>query len=133
MRRSRLAGVRVLVVDDHADGREIAERVLKDAGADVASAVDAASAMTLVGARTFDVLVCDIALPDRDGYQLLRDIRRGFPQVPAIALTAFAGDESEARARDGGYQVFLTRPVDPGRLVEAVRDAAGNRASIDAS
>jgi CheY-like chemotaxis protein len=132
-RRSRLTGVRVLVVDDHADGREIAERVLKDAGADVASAMDAASAMTLVGARRFDVLVCDIALPDRDGYELLRDVRRGFPQVPAIALTAFAGDESEARARDGGYQVFLTRPVDPDRLVEAVRDAAGNRASIDAS
>ncbi|HEU4941179.1 MAG TPA: ATP-binding protein, partial [Candidatus Eisenbacteria bacterium] len=132
-RRSRLAGVRVLVVDDHADGREIAERVLRDAGADVASAMDASSAMTLVGARTFDVLVCDIALPDRDGYQLLRDVRRGLPQVPAIALTAFAGDESEARAREGGYQIFLTRPVDPGRLVEAVADAAAKRASIDAS
>ena len=132
-RRSRLAGVRVLVVDDHADGREIAERVLRDAGADVASAMDASSAMTLVGARTFDVLVCDIALPDRDGYQLLRDVRRGLPQVPAIALTAFAGDESEARAREVGYQIFLTRPVDPGRLVEAVADAAAKRASIDAS
>jgi signal transduction histidine kinase/ActR/RegA family two-component response regulator len=132
-RRSRLAGVRVLVVDDHADGREIAERVLKDAGADVASAMDAASAMTLVGARMFDVLVCDIALPDRDGYHFLRDVRRGFPRVPAIALTAFAGDESEARARERGYQIFLTRPVDPGRLVEAVAAAAGNRASIDAS
>jgi CheY-like chemotaxis protein len=48
-------------------------------------------------------------------------------------LTAFAGDENEARARDGGYQIFLTRPVDPGRLVEAVSEAARNRASIDAS
>jgi signal transduction histidine kinase/CheY-like chemotaxis protein len=132
-RRSRLAGIRVLVVDDHTDGREIAERVLRDAGADVGSAMDASSALSLVDARTFDVLVCDIALPDRDGYQLLQEVRRGFPLVPAIALTAFAGDENEARARDGGYQIFLTRPVDPGRLVEAVSEAARNRASIDAS
>ena len=130
-RRTRLNGLRVLVVDDHADGREIAERILRDSGAEVASAGDAESAMGLVGARRFDVLVCDIALPDRDGYQLLRDVRHVLPLVPAIALTAFAGGETEARAKEEGYLTFLTRPVDPARLVDAVANASQTRASID--
>jgi len=131
-RPSRLAGARVLVVDDHTDGREIAERVLSDAGALVASAADAASALALLDGRAFDVLVCDIALPDRDGYQLLRDIRQVLPAVPAVALTAFAGEESETRALEVGYQTFLARPVDPARLVEAVSDLCPARASMDA-
>jgi len=131
-RPSRLSGVRILVVDDHADGREIAERVLRDAGADVTSAADAASAMSLIDGSAFDVLVCDIALPDQDGYELLREIRQVLPVVHAIALTAFAGEEAEARALEEGYQTFLTRPIDPARLVEAVADAAGTRASMDA-
>jgi len=106
--------------------------VLRDAGADVSSAANAASAMSLIDGCAFDVLVCDIALPDQDGYELLREIRQVLPVVHAIALTAFAGEEAEARALEEGYQTFLTRPIDPSRLVEAVADAAGTRASMDA-
>ena len=105
--------------------------MLRDAGADVSSAANAASAMSLIDGITFDVLVCDIALPDQDGYELLREIRQVLPVVHAIALTAFAGEEAEARALEEGYQTFLTRPIDPARLVEAVAAAAGARASMD--
>jgi hypothetical protein len=128
-RLSRLAGLRVLVVDDHADGREIAERVLRDAGADVASAMDAASAMSLVDARTFDVLVCDIAMPDEDGYSLIRKLRSRTDaeggRIPAVALTAYARGEDRKRSLLAGFQGHIAKPAEPTELLALIGSLVG--------
>ena len=124
-----LAGLKVLVVDDQADARELIERVLEDCGADVVLAGSAAEALAALSAWRPDVLVTDIGMPDGDGYELLRRIRalgaeRG-GKIPAIALTAFARSEDRTRALRAGFVVHVSKPVDPAELVATVASVAG--------
>jgi len=120
----RLAGVRVLVIDDQEDGRELGEQILRSYGAGVDSAEGAARAIELIERANYDVLVCDIAMPGRDGYDLIREIRGRGRAIPAIALTAFAHVENEKLALDAGYQIHLAKPIDPKRLANAVAELA---------
>jgi CheY-like chemotaxis protein len=164
-----LAGVRVLLVEDDADARDLVCRVLERQGATVVPAAsadeglaamerppaaDAADAPAAdnppVGdpaadSRTaqsaeppaavagrlaaFDVLLSDIGMPDRDGYDLIGRIRAMAPDrggaVPAAALTAFARPEDRSRALAAGYQAHVAKPVDPAELVRAVAELAG--------
>jgi signal transduction histidine kinase len=122
-----LRGLRVLIVDDDADGRDLAGAILGDHGADVVLTDGFAGAIGQLERGTFDVLVCDIAMPGRDGYDVIREVRRRIPDLPAIALTAFTHETNEKRAREAGFQLHLTRPVDPSRLVRAVAELAGSR------
>jgi PAS domain S-box-containing protein len=116
-----LRGRTVLVVEDHDDARELIVRVLESAGADVISAATAAGAVEVVAAARPDVLVADIGLPDEDGYALLRRIRSEHgPELPAIALTAYARAADRERALAAGFQQHVVKPVDPQRLVEIV-------------
>ena len=85
----------------------------------------APEALDALAARPVDVLVSDIGLPGMDGCEMLRRLRRGEPpcsavQVPAIALTAFAGPENRARVLDAGYQEHVAKPFDPANLLAAV-------------
>lgn len=120
----RLSGIRILVVDDERDTRELLQRVLLERGANVVSAGSMREA--LVEFRRFkpQILVSDIGMPEHDGYELIRSIRASEggdeASVPAIALTAFARDEDRVLTSRAGFQLHLGKPVEPLRLVEAV-------------
>jgi CheY-like chemotaxis protein/nitrogen-specific signal transduction histidine kinase len=127
-----LEGLRVLVVDDQADARELAARVLDDASAQVRTAASSADALRIVEEWTPHVLVTDVGMPDVDGYQLLRSIRALDPErggrTPAIALTAFARSEDRTRALRSGFLAHVPKPVDPSELVATVASVAGRLA-----
>jgi CheY-like chemotaxis protein/two-component sensor histidine kinase len=119
-----LAGTRILVVDDEADGREMLTRMLESWGAQVRSAGSADEAIAVLRDDRPDLLISDIGMPRVDGYELMRRIRTMAPadrrDLPAIALTAFARGEDAAKARQAGYGVHLPKPVDPSRLFSTI-------------
>lgn len=115
-----LNGLRVLVVDDQEDARELVARILRGRQAEVWTSQDVTSALSLLGTLTFHVLVSDIGMPARDGYDLIREVRSKGIGLPAIALTAFARPEERARVLAAGYQAHLAKPVDPAQLAQAV-------------
>jgi CheY-like chemotaxis protein len=125
-----LEGLRVLVVDDEPDARDVMERIFAMAGADVAVAASAAEALEAVKARCPDVLVSDIGMPERDGYSLLRAIRALPPpagSIAAVALTAYAGPEDTERALHAGFQKHIAKPAAPHALIEMVAALVGRR------
>ncbi|MEG4506643.1 PAS domain S-box protein [Microcoleus sp. F6_B4] len=119
-----LAGVRVLVVDDDADMRELAAFTLMQSGAQVTTAASGAQALTLLNQSIPDLLLCDIGMPELDGYALIRQIRKWSPEqggtIPAIALTAYAGEINQQQALAAGFQRHISKPVEPDELVEAI-------------
>jgi CheY-like chemotaxis protein len=122
-----LAGLRVLVVEDEKDSRAAIERILGQWGAVTASAAAVEEALALVERFEPQVLVSDIGMPGRDGYDLIRTLRqRGLSAqaLPALALTAFARHDDERRALEAGFQAHLAKPADAGRLVHAVAQLA---------
>lgn len=124
-----LEGCRVLCVDDDVDVLEVMAMQLSERGAVVETARSAAEAMTSLRASTPDVVVSDIGLPVQDGYALVHEIRTmpgDVARVPAIAVTAYAGAASEQRAREAGFQGFLSKPLAPDALVHAVASLAGS-------
>ena len=125
-----LAGVRVLVVDDDSDARELVTVVLEMSGVEVRAAGTATEALALLEEATPDVVISDIGLPDRDGYALIRSIRTladdGKKNVPVIALTAFAHNDDRTRALVAGFNRHLGKPVEPAALVKAVADVIGS-------
>ena len=129
---SDLAGIRVLVVDDQEDARDLVRRVLVDSGAEVLVAGSADEALSLVEYARPDVLVSDIGMPDVDGFELLRKVRALGPArggtVPAIALTAFARSEDRTRALRAGFLAHVSKPIELAELVAAVAAVAGRSA-----
>ncbi|HUQ88594.1 MAG TPA: ATP-binding protein [Vicinamibacterales bacterium] len=128
-----LEGVRVLVVEDDPDAREIAERSITDAGGTTIGASNATEALAVLahgGPATPHVLVSDIGLPGTDGYDLLEAIRR-LPSergaLPAIAVTAYASEADATLARTRGFVAHITKPYSPSALVAAVREALDHR------
>ena len=119
-----LAGLLVLVVDDEANTREAVRRLLESAGAKTNLAGSTNAALASIRKQRPDVIVSDIGMRGRDGYELLRAVRalpasRG-GRVPAIALTAYATAENREHALRSGFQMHLAKPVEPGRLLAAV-------------
>jgi len=121
-----LQGMRILVVEDEKDTLDFLRRFLVSRGAEVVEATSAAEALELLPAARVNVLVSDIGLPDVDGYELLREIRRmdanASGGVPAIALTAYARAEDRLLAFRAGYQAHVAKPVDPGQLAATLVD-----------
>ncbi|MBF2001401.1 MAG: PAS domain S-box protein [Synechococcales cyanobacterium M58_A2018_015] len=117
-----LTGLRVLVVDDEADMRELMAVLLEQQGASVSLAASATEAMQQVQQALPDLLISDIGMPDVDGYMLLQQLRRSLSaeQLPAIALTAYAGEADQQQARTVGFQQHLAKPVDPAELVATI-------------
>jgi signal transduction histidine kinase/ActR/RegA family two-component response regulator len=128
LRAGGLEGVKVLVVDDAEDAREALSMLLGQFGARVTAVGSAEEALAILERDQPDVLLSDIAMPDEDGYSLIRKIRaraaaRG-GLVPAAALTAYASPEDRMKALRAGYQDHLPKPVDPAVLVETVAGLA---------
>lgn len=116
-----LNGVQVLVIDDETDSREFVAFVLEQAGARVTTATSAGEGFAALSQSQPDVLLSDIGMPDMDGYMLIRQIRalpqKQGGQVPAIALTAYAGDFNQQQALAAGFQRHLAKPIEPGELL----------------
>jgi signal transduction histidine kinase/CheY-like chemotaxis protein len=121
----RLEGLRVLVVDDHADARELLGLVLRERGAAVHLARNAAEALEVLGGAAVDVLVSDLAMPGTDGYALIAAVRSGAAAgIPAVALTAYAGSDAGERAIAAGFTAHATKPLDPDDLLELIAKLA---------
>lgn len=125
-RLPRLDGVGILLVEDEADMRDVIALVLNLHGARVISVASAGEAFAVIteAMQPPDVLVCDIGLPDEDGYTLLRRVRtwetaRGL-QIPAVALTAYAREEERIQALLAGFQIHIPKPLKPSELVNAI-------------
>jgi PAS domain S-box-containing protein len=121
---SNLDGVRVLVVDDETDSREFIAFVLAQAGVEVMTAIDAHEALAMLARFQPDILLSDIGMPDMDGYMLIQQVRALAPdqggQIPAIALTAYAGDFNQQQALAAGFQRHLAKPIEPETLVATI-------------
>jgi CheY-like chemotaxis protein len=124
----RLTGVAVLVVDDDADTRAALGAALEERGAAVTLAESAAEALAAIDAATPDVLLCDVAMPGENGFELIRTLRARDParggSIPAAALTAYASEEDERLALEAGFHRHLAKPVDPLDLAAAVAELA---------
>jgi len=121
----RLNGLRLLIVDDEPDALEMAQHVLQYYGAEVVTAGSADAGLELLGAQHFDALISDIGMPRKDGYDFIRDVRRGGHRLPAAALTAFARSEDRTRALLYGYQAHVTKPVEAAELLATVVSLTG--------
>lgn len=128
----RLDGLRVLVVDDEADARRLLEKVLAGAGAVVTPAASAAEALEALAKQpasgAVNVLVSDLGMPDQDGYDLIREVRRRglhAKDLPAVALTAFVHRDDAREAVLAGFQVHIPKPVDPHDLTAIIASLAG--------
>jgi CheY-like chemotaxis protein len=119
-----LAGLRVLLVDDDLDTREVLATLLADSGAEVVCAASGAEGLRLLEQRLPDVLVSDIGMPGEDGLVFLGRVRalgEGPARLPALALTAYAGRRERQQALDAGFQDHLPKPVDARELISRVR------------
>ena len=122
-----LAGVRVLVVDDEADARELLVAALSHAGATVTAVTSCAEAMAMIGDEGRlrpHVIVSDIGMPREDGYALIEQLRAlppdGGGRIPAVALTGYANADDREKALAAGYQIHVAKPMDPVAVVAAV-------------
>jgi PAS domain S-box-containing protein len=115
-----LTGLRVLLVDDDDDTRELLTRVLETAGLTVSAAPGAREALAMLSLVEPDVLVSDLGMPGEDGFSLLASIRESHADLPALALTAHAHTRDRARVLAAGFQLHVPKPVDPSELVLAI-------------
>ncbi|OLB96127.1 MAG: hypothetical protein AUH30_13480 [Candidatus Rokubacteria bacterium 13_1_40CM_68_15] len=126
--RFRLDGARVLLVDDDADSLELLSTVLRQHGADVTAVADVTAALDGLSARKFDVLISDLSMPGRSGFDLIREVRQALPppasRIPAVAVTALTRPEDRQRALGAGFDAFLTKPVDPSAFVRVAMSVA---------
>ena len=126
----RLDGIRVLVVDDNADSLEVIAMALERAGASVRTELSGGGAVAAWEHNPADVLLCDLAMPGIDGFEVLRRIRAidGKPDTatPALAITAYASDEDRERCMRAGFVGHLSKPYNIADVVRAVADAAAH-------
>jgi CheY-like chemotaxis protein len=129
-----LSGVRVLVIDDAPDTLDVLEQILTYSGAATMTAAGAGAALALLEHEVPDVIVSDVGMPDVDGFELMRRIRRraATAGVPAIALTAFTRHDDRVKALQAGFTDYLAKPVEPGALADAIRRAVarGDAAAV---
>jgi PAS domain S-box-containing protein len=124
-----LSGLRILAVDDELDTREMVKAVLEQYGADVTTAASVREVFEVLVGFQPDVLVCDIGMPEEDGYSLIQKVRRLKPEeggnTPAIALTGYVRVEERMRALEVGYQMFVPKPIEADELVLMVANLVG--------
>jgi signal transduction histidine kinase len=127
--QNSLSGLRLLLVEDDEDGREVIAAMLRHEGAHVEAISNASDALRALDAEVPDVLLSDIGMPEEDGLSLLRKVRAREEQlggkVPALALTAYARAEDRELALRTGFDDYITKPIDSADLVQAVADLAG--------
>lgn len=130
MQTVSLTGLRVLVVDDEADARDLLRRLLTERGCEVTIANSAEDALTVLAAGPCDVLLTDIGMPGTDGYELLRRVRALHSSRKAIAVTAFARPADRDRALAAGFDGHLAKPVNPVRLLRLLVEVMGSNRFI---
>ena len=129
-----LKGLRVLLVEDEKDARELLALTLRVSGANVEAVESVQEALTTLQTSRPDVLLSDIGLPYESGYDLIRQIRAmssDLSRLPAVALTAFATERDRELALSAGFQTHLTKPIEPAALVEAIEHAIIGRRWVD--
>jgi CheY-like chemotaxis protein len=128
---SLLEGLRILVVDDEADSRELVTAILTRCGSEVRCCESAAEAITTFRSWKPDVLVSDIGMPKEDGYMLISKLRKLrmklAQQIPVVALTAYATDDDRSRTMSAGFHAHVTKPIEPDALVRSIAGAAGRK------
>jgi signal transduction histidine kinase/CheY-like chemotaxis protein len=133
--QGELAGVKVLLVDDADDTLDVLEQILRHSGATIMAASSAGTALALLEREQPDVIVSDIGMPDIDGFELMRRIRRRAAgaggSIPAIALTAFTRQDDRHKAMQAGFNDYLAKPVEPGSLVAHIAQAVGQRGAAE--
>jgi signal transduction histidine kinase len=126
---AELRGVRVLIVDDDDDSRDVLEHLLGGAGAELRAAGSVEAALSALDQEVPDVLISDIGMPDEDGLSLIRKVRLRTPAegglVPAVALTAYARGEDRAVALRAGFNSHVSKPVNSGEIIAVVASACG--------
>jgi signal transduction histidine kinase/ActR/RegA family two-component response regulator len=126
-----LAGCSIMLLEDHADSRELLVEALRNSGADVTAFAAAGDAFAALDRVRPSVIVADIALPDEDGYSFIRRVRAhaapAIQAIPAIAVTAYATSPDRAEALAVGFQQHFPKPIDPGRLVQAIHELLAER------
>ncbi|WP_017315803.1 hybrid sensor histidine kinase/response regulator [Mastigocladopsis repens] len=126
--RSPLKDLQVLVVDDDTDTRDFVTTMLQQFGATVTSVASVRQALSAIEKSLPDVLVSDIGMPEEDGYTLIREVRNLEPEIgghiPAIALTAYVREQDCTRALESGFQMYVTKPVEPANLINAIAKMA---------
>jgi CheY-like chemotaxis protein len=128
---SALAGLVILVVDDEPDSRELMGRVLSESQAKVRLAASAEEALAELEREPAHVMVSDIGMPGTDGYELMRAVRKRVPAatMPAVAVTAFARADDRLRALDAGFQLHVSKPINPSGLRVAIAALTGRGAA----
>ncbi|WOD41801.1 response regulator [Nodosilinea sp. E11] len=125
-----LAGLSILIVDDDADTRHFLTYLLEAQGAAIATAASGEAGLRLLGSMQPDVLLCDISMPDMDGYTLMQTVRAQLPkpqsQVPAIAITAHARVSDQEQALANGFQGHVPKPIDSEKLIRAILQVTGS-------
>jgi CheY-like chemotaxis protein len=126
--QQRLLGVRALVIDDDPDARELLTTLLEGRGIRVRVAGSVREGVAALEREVPDIIFSDLAMPDQDGYELIRLLRQRSAEaggtVPAIAVTAYARPEDATLSLSSGFQVHLTKPIDPAELFLAVERLA---------
>jgi len=121
----RLSDLRILVVDDDRDTREMLRFILEQDAAQVIAASSVAEALERYKSSRPDVIVADIAMPEYNGYALIAQIRAHDKELgrstPAIALTAYTSPADEATALAAGFQKYMSKPFEPAKIIEAIR------------
>jgi len=132
-----LSGIKILIVDDEPDARDLIKRVLEECKAEVLTAASASEALTIIEPERPHVLVSDIGMPEIDGYEFLRRVRALTQKIgvhiPAVALTAYAGSEDKTRALRAGFLVHLVKPIEPSELVATLASLAGRTDDLPVS
>jgi CheY-like chemotaxis protein len=126
----RLEGVRVLLVEDNPDTLDMLKFIFDESGAEVIATATVDEALDALERFKPDALVSDIAMPDRDGYDLIREIRSRGPErggkIPAVAVTAYARAEDRVRVLAAGFQMHVAKPIDPDELIAVVASLTGH-------
>jgi CheY-like chemotaxis protein len=120
-----LDGLRVLLVDDNEDSLILTTFLLENTGLQVKTATSVLQALETIKQSKFDILISDIAMPEMDGYSLIRNIREGRiceqREIPAIALTALSSDESRSMALASGFQSYVNKPTEATVLLAEIK------------
>jgi CheY-like chemotaxis protein len=127
----RLDDLRILIVDDEEDSRNLVAFILRDVGAAVEQAQDAQEAYEIVKRWSPDVIVSDIKMFDEDGYTFMKNIRAQAPreggQIPAVAVTALSGEAVRSTALRSGYQDVVHKPVNSAELIAVIASLSGRQ------
>ncbi len=119
-----LSGIRVLIVDDESDARDMLKLLLEECNAEVMLAGSTDEGLVMLDRSLPDVILSDIGMPDRDGYSFMKAVRQRGIRIPAAALTAFARSEDRTRALQAGYQTHIAKPVETAELLATVASLA---------